>query len=95
MKLFAFTALFLGAVMAAPTNDHGSYNACPNGLYSVEQCCATDVLGVANLDCTSPDEYPRDARNFRDVCSAEGKFARCCVLPVLGQGVLCVKAPGT
>ncbi len=29
------------------------------------------------------DEYPRDARNFRDVCSAEGKFARCCVLPVV------------
>lgn len=59
MKLFAFTALFLGAVMAAPTNDHGSYNACPNGLYSVEQCCATDVLGVANLDCTS-----REFRNL-------------------------------
>lgn len=28
------------------------YTACSNqGLYSVPQCCATDVLGVADLNC--------------------------------------------
>lgn len=24
---------------------------CSSGLYSVPQCCATDVLGIADLDC--------------------------------------------
>ncbi|KAI0400718.1 hypothetical protein F4802DRAFT_601742 [Xylaria palmicola] len=33
-----------------PTN---SYDACPDGLYSVAQCCATDILGVADLNCGS------------------------------------------
>ncbi|UNI17131.1 hypothetical protein JDV02_003507 [Purpureocillium takamizusanense] len=83
MKLLAVTALFLGAVMAVPTNPHDGYNACPHGLFSVEQCCAINVLGVANLDCDSPTEYPRDADHFREVCSKRGKFARCCVLPVV------------
>lgn len=31
-----------------------SYTPCPSGgLYSVAQCCATDVLGVADLNCVS------------------------------------------
>lgn len=45
------------AVIAIPTGNTGGgsapYVACPSGLYSNLQCCATDVLGVANLDCAS------------------------------------------
>lgn len=52
-------ALFAGIAMAMPTDPpkngggSGDYDACEgNGLlYSSAQCCATDVLGVADLDC--------------------------------------------
>ncbi|KAJ8114654.1 hypothetical protein ONZ43_g4850 [Nemania bipapillata] len=51
------------------------YEACPSGLYSVSQCCATDILGIADLDCHSrksaflnksalePRPYPRAHQN--------------------------------
>jgi hypothetical protein len=29
----------------------GSYSACTGLLYNTAQCCATDVGGVADLDC--------------------------------------------
>ncbi|KAI1276099.1 Cerato-ulmin hydrophobin family [Xylaria sp. FL0933] len=84
-------ALFAAAAVAVPTSnlaDRGDYVAC-SGLYSTAQCCATDVLGVADLDCANPPTVPTDAPNFSAVCSAIGQRARCCVLPVLGQDVLC------
>ncbi|TLD26618.1 hypothetical protein PspLS_04365 [Pyricularia sp. CBS 133598] len=59
------------------------------GLYSNAQCCATDVLGLANLDCGQPPSAPEDADNFSAVCAEIGQRARCCVLPILDQGVLC------
>ncbi|KAI0544698.1 fungal hydrophobin-domain-containing protein [Xylaria curta] len=72
----------------------GGYFACPDGLYSVPQCCATDVLGVADLDCHSPASVPNSPTNFRDICAAGGDRARCCVIPVLGQSVLCETPAG-
>ncbi|KAF4548402.1 Fungal hydrophobin-like protein 1 [Elsinoe fawcettii] len=59
------------------------------GTYGNAQCCATDVLGVAILDCTQPPQVPTSAENFRDICAAEGQQARCCALPILGQALLC------
>jgi len=59
------------------------------GLYGTAQCCATDVLGVADLDCGQPPTVPTDADNFSEVCSEIGQRARCCVLPILDQGILC------
>ncbi|KAI1346463.1 Cerato-ulmin hydrophobin family [Xylaria sp. FL0043] len=84
-------ALFAGVAVAVPAAnlaDRGDYVAC-SGLYGTAQCCATDVLGVADLDCANPPSVPTDASNFSAVCSAIGQRARCCVLPVLGQDVLC------
>ncbi|KAI0802144.1 Cerato-ulmin hydrophobin family [Xylaria sp. FL0064] len=84
-------ALFAAAAVAVPAAnlaDRGDYVPC-SGLYSTAQCCATDVLGVADLDCANPPSVPTDAINFSAVCSAIGQRARCCVLPVLGQDVLC------
>jgi len=81
--------------MAIPTaeearTDHGTtpYDPC-SGLYDSAQCCATDVLGVADLDCASPSKVPGSAADFRQICAAIGQRARCCILPVIGQGVLC------
>jgi len=78
------------AVVAVPTtvSARQAYVAC-SGLYGTAQCCATDVLGVADLDCANPLSVPTSAGDFTAVCSAIGQRARCCVLPVLGQDLLC------
>ncbi|RGP74456.1 hydrophobin precursor [Fusarium longipes] len=87
---FSLTAVtLLGAVVAAlPANEKRQYVAC-SGLYGSAQCCATDVLGVADLDCGVPPTAPTDADNFSAVCAEIGQRARCCVLPILDQGILC------
>ncbi|KAI0411220.1 hydrophobin-like protein [Xylaria grammica] len=115
--LITLTSAFATAVAANPTYNNPPYDACPDGLYSVEQCCATDVLGVADLDCGSRESHtsslelggrtpsakngnntasatPSSASNFGDICAAGGKRARCCVIPVAGQAVLCITPAG-
>jgi hypothetical protein len=89
MQFFtAIIALFSTVAIAAPALQERQYVGC-SGLYGTEQCCATDVLGVADLDCANPPSVPTDADNFSAVCAAIGQRARCCVLPILEQGVLC------
>ncbi|KAI0188026.1 fungal hydrophobin-domain-containing protein [Xylaria flabelliformis] len=91
----AIFGLLAAAVSAIPTENTGTpYKACPSGLYSVPQCCATDVLGVADLNCNSPSKSFNSAQSFKNVCAAGGQRARCCVLPVLGQSVLCETPAG-
>ncbi|KAI0487316.1 hydrophobin-like protein [Xylaria cf. heliscus] len=92
----AIFGLLAAAVSAAPTDNTGSpYVACGGqGLYSVPQCCATDVLGVADLNCHSPSAYPFSVSNFRDICANGGQRARCCVAPILGQALLCQTPTG-
>lgn len=47
----ALVALFAGLAAAVPTGEkRQTYIPC-SGLYGTSQCCATDVLGVADLDC--------------------------------------------
>ncbi|KAI1412323.1 cerato-ulmin [Hypoxylon sp. FL1857] len=95
MQLTTFFVTFLAtAVLANPTKrgypggEGGSYDPC-SGLYDSAQCCATDVLGVADLDCQTPGKIPHSASDFEAICAAGGQRARCCVLPVLGQDLLC------
>ncbi|KAI1370632.1 Cerato-ulmin hydrophobin family [Hypoxylon crocopeplum] len=85
----ALATIFTGVALAAPTvEERQTYIPC-SGLYGTAQCCATDVLGVADLDCADPSATPTDATDFSAVCSAIGQRARCCVLPILEQGILC------
>lgn len=51
-SMIAIIGFIAAAVSAMPTNDP-PYIACPPGLYSNTQCCATDVLGIADLNCAS------------------------------------------
>ena len=53
VTLFASLAVAVPAVI-----EQRQYVAC-SGLYSTAQCCATDVLGVADLDCAN-----RSSPNF-------------------------------
>ncbi|GAP92420.2 putative hydrophobin-like protein [Rosellinia necatrix] len=71
-----------------------AYDGCPDGLYSSPQCCATDILGIADLDCHSPSAVPRDPNEFRYICATGGQRARCCVIPVAGQALLCLTPTG-
>lgn len=58
MQIFAVAAAaFAGLALAAPAAEQldsrqAVYTPC-TGLYGSQQCCATDVLGIADLDCGS------------------------------------------
>ncbi|KAM3503730.1 hypothetical protein MY10362_004000 [Beauveria mimosiformis] len=67
---------------------------CPRGLYRNPQCCATDVLGVADLNCDKPSGTPTSGDEFKSICAAVGQQAMCCVIPVAGQALLCQEAVG-
>ncbi|KAM3448659.1 hypothetical protein NHJ6243_010086 [Beauveria neobassiana] len=97
MKFFAIAALFAGALAMPTTEIDARTNPsplCPNGLYSNPVCADVDVLGILCLNSASPSETPRDGKNFEEICSKIGKQARCAVVPVLGQAVLCNKPVG-
>ncbi|KAF2206545.1 hypothetical protein CERZMDRAFT_52870, partial [Cercospora zeae-maydis SCOH1-5] len=64
------------------------FDACA-GLSDTPQCCATDVLGVADLDCAPVTGVITSRDNFIEQCSEVGQRARCCAVPILGQGLVC------
>ncbi|KAK7425934.1 hypothetical protein QQZ08_007516 [Neonectria magnoliae] len=85
---------FASLTLAAPAVEkRQTYVPC-SGLYGTSQCCATDILGVADLDCGNPLETPTSGANFSAICAEIGQRARCCVLPILEQGILCQAASG-
>ncbi|KAK2026020.1 hypothetical protein LX32DRAFT_642181 [Colletotrichum zoysiae] len=86
----AVAALFASVAFAAPVVEERQalYIPC-SGLYASSQCCATDILGIADLDCGNPSAAPTSADEFSAICSAIGQRARCCLLPILDQGILC------
>ncbi|RFU76610.1 hydrophobin precursor [Trichoderma arundinaceum] len=92
MKFFTVATLFIAGVLAAPSKPDilGLHSKlCPAGLESIPRCCATDVLGVADLDCQPPVGEVCDARTFKAACASGGQRARCCGVPILGQALLC------
>ncbi|KAM3526027.1 hypothetical protein MY4038_007016 [Beauveria bassiana] len=95
MKFVVFASLIASA-LAVPTElaPRTGSSFCPLGLYSVPQCCATDVLGLVRLDCKAPKQTPRNADDFRSICAKGGQQAACCVVPVAGQSLLCVDPVG-
>jgi hypothetical protein len=79
----ALVTLFAGLGLALPTvEERQTYVPC-SGLYGNAQCCATDVLGVADLDCGDVPAIPTSGDNFSAVCAEMGQRARCCVLPIV------------
>jgi hypothetical protein len=71
-----------GALGAAVAPRQVPYIPC-SGLTSNAQCCATDVLGVADLDCGVPQTVPTSADNFSAICATIGQRARCCAIPIV------------
>ncbi|KIX96808.1 uncharacterized protein Z520_07528 [Fonsecaea multimorphosa CBS 102226] len=64
-----------------------------SGADSSAVCCATDVLGVADLNCAPPPTTPTSIDDFTSICASIGQQARCCLLPILEQGLICT-SPG-
>ncbi|KAH0343427.1 hypothetical protein KCU81_g5212, partial [Aureobasidium melanogenum] len=79
----------LVAAAPAPADVSARQVTICSGTYNNAQCCATDVLGLADLNCANPPTVPVNQTDFINICSAEGQQARCCALPVLGQALLC------
>nr|BDD69331.1 cryparin [Verruciconidia persicina] len=88
MKFFTVAAIIAcGATLALATDT--PYVPCRSTIYSNPLCCATDALGIVGLDCEVPPAIPNDPNHFRHVCSQAGQQAKCCVVPVADQAVLC------
>ncbi|KAF1963726.1 hypothetical protein CC80DRAFT_557595 [Byssothecium circinans] len=83
---FAAILAFVAAAMAAPILENRQSPLCSSGS---PQCCATDVLNVAILNCASPNVTPTSTNEFIDTCAASGQQAKCCLIPILGQALLC------
>ncbi|KAL2127758.1 hypothetical protein VTI74DRAFT_10227 [Chaetomium olivicolor] len=90
----ALAAVFVGfgTALQAQVEDRRTYIPC-SGVFPPAKCCATDVLGISDLDCGDRD-VPTSANNFSAVCSAIGQHARCCMLPIPGEDIICTTPTG-
>ncbi|EMD97201.1 hypothetical protein COCC4DRAFT_24230 [Bipolaris maydis ATCC 48331] len=77
---FAATAAF-----AAPLEER-QVGLCSSGN---PVCCATDVLDLADLDCAAPSITPTSTDEFINTCASAGQQAKCCLIPILGQALIC------
>ncbi|KAK4465366.1 fungal hydrophobin-domain-containing protein [Cladorrhinum samala] len=81
MKLTIFKTIMLAAVIEsglAVADD-----LCPEGaLYTVPQCCRTNMLNAAALGCRNPPSIPEDGTQFKSICAASMRKASCCTVPV-------------
>ncbi|KAF5852008.1 hypothetical protein GGP41_000728 [Bipolaris sorokiniana] len=65
---YTILAFAIGAT-AAPLTGYPSA-VCPPGLYSTPQCCATDILGAAALNCKAPATTPTSTNQLISGCAA-------------------------
>ncbi|KAI4728830.1 hypothetical protein E4T49_03269 [Aureobasidium sp. EXF-10728] len=99
MKLFTNILALTTIVSAAATpNPHrrthetrAAADLC--GPLDTPMCCATDVLGVADLSCSSVPSTVTTTDEFGTYCAGQGKAPECCVTSLLGSlGVACAAA---
>ncbi|KAF2124170.1 hypothetical protein P153DRAFT_302664 [Dothidotthia symphoricarpi CBS 119687] len=83
--LFTTVLAFAVGAIAVPLEQRQT-GLCSSGS---PLCCATDVLNLAILDCAAPDVTPTTVNGFIDTCAAQGQQAKCCLLPILGQALIC------
>ncbi|KAF2105137.1 hypothetical protein NA57DRAFT_31093 [Rhizodiscina lignyota] len=74
-------------VLAAPHERRQAATVCSGS--NTPQCCAVDVLGLADLQCANPPTTPTNQTQFIAECATIGQEARCCLLPILEQGLIC------
>ncbi|KAJ4992283.1 cerato-ulmin [Stagonosporopsis vannaccii] len=79
------TLVLAAAAFAAPLEERQA-GLCSSGS---PLCCATDILNLAILDCETPQTTPTGINSFIDICASGGQQAKCCLLPILGQALIC------
>ncbi|KAL2074261.1 hypothetical protein VTL71DRAFT_8039 [Oculimacula yallundae] len=85
--IIAFSGLFVSALaFPASVAERQVVPLCTSGT---AQCCSVDVLGVANLDCQAPPQIPGSLEEFSTICAGVGQADACCLIPILGQALLC------
>ncbi|KAF2878002.1 fungal hydrophobin-domain-containing protein [Massariosphaeria phaeospora] len=85
--LYSSILAFAATALAAPLIENRQVvPLCTSGT---PQCCATDVLNLADLDCAPPTTTPTTINGFIDTCTVIGQQAKCCLLPILGQALIC------
>ncbi|CBY01988.1 hypothetical protein IAQ61_006581 [Plenodomus lingam] len=82
----ATIAAFAATAFAVPAVVERQAGLCSSGT---PVCCATDVLQLANLDCAPPAITPTAINEFIDTCAEGGQQAKCCLIPILGQALIC------
>ncbi|KAF1915957.1 fungal hydrophobin-domain-containing protein [Ampelomyces quisqualis] len=82
---YSMILAFAAAAIASPLQER-QVGLCATGS---PVCCATDVLDLANLDCAPPAISPITINAFIDGCATGGQQAKCCLIPILGQALLC------
>ncbi|KAI5204575.1 hypothetical protein E4T42_00997 [Aureobasidium subglaciale] len=101
MKVFASILAIAAVASAAATPDMKRRSATLDtraaaglcGPLDTPMCCATDVLGVADLACTSVPTTVNTTTAFTAYCADQGKQPECCVLSLLNSaGLLCSAA---
>ncbi|PVH71663.1 hypothetical protein DL98DRAFT_596731 [Cadophora sp. DSE1049] len=80
--------LFATLVAASPLERRQLGGLCGSAL-DTPQCCDVSVGGLANLNCASPTSDPESVSDFQAECNAQGQAAYCCVLPILGDALVC------
>ncbi|GIZ42485.1 hypothetical protein CKM354_000575500 [Cercospora kikuchii] len=70
----------------------GSVDVCTGGYTA--QCCATNVLGLASLECSQVPDVITSRDNFQAQCADQGLSDNCCLIPILGQGLICQSPQG-
>ncbi|THY60152.1 hypothetical protein D6C98_02482 [Aureobasidium pullulans] len=101
MKVFASILAIVTIASAAATPDMKRRSAvlasrdasdlC--GPLDTPMCCGTDVLGLADLSCSSVPSDVTTTDDFTAYCGAEGLSSHCCVTSLLGSlGVACAAA---
>ncbi|KAF3923714.1 Trihydrophobin [Dactylellina cionopaga] len=90
MQFFVLIAALSGIAFALPQPALvPRAEVCPSTSNSSPQCCATNVVGGAGLNCVTPTRVPTDGADLKKICSEVGKAANCCALSAAGQAVLC------
>ncbi|KAF2023921.1 hypothetical protein EK21DRAFT_79828 [Setomelanomma holmii] len=83
--LYTTILAFAVAAFAAPLEERQA-GLCSSGS---PLCCATDVLNVADLNCAAPPVTPTTINDFIATCANQGQQAKCCLLPILDQALIC------
>ncbi|KAG4442796.1 hypothetical protein IFR05_001742 [Cadophora sp. M221] len=89
MQFSAITlTLFATLIAAFPLERRQLGNLCGSAL-DTPQCCDVSVGGLANLNCASPTSDPATVADFTAECNDAGQAPYCCVLPILGDALVC------